>query len=327
MIGPTVWTAILADPVSPFDPPTLRKVVHDQQRWSRRYLHPPARVLSRCAVFLIVCVKRLLPAWRAHSAMDQLCVWFLRNFVSAEAGELLIRHFLIETNLLNFVIRNAGVPGIPPVSLRPIGLRDLGNRAVIEHDVNVYKVLVELGVLVRGGVGAIAPPERLDMSMLDIPPIDAEPARRRWLNLDIQTALCFMNIPFALCLTPAEYQRAVHSLRLDEPLMALLAEITSDVRFLRWRPAGSVVRVDSTLDVPRAVYEHAVYCEHAHALLLALDAGPKPSTEPKPSAAPAAPPMLTKRAGGTPDRRAAPRPPSEPSAAGPSSPSSWPATG
>ena len=51
--------------------------------------------------------------------------------------------------------------------------------------------------------------------MLDIPPVDPERWRRRLLNLDIQTALCLMNIPFALCLTPQEYRRAVHSLRLD----------------------------------------------------------------------------------------------------------------
>jgi hypothetical protein len=282
MTGPTVWTAILADPVTPFDPPTLRKVIRDQQRWSRRYLYPVLRIVSRLAVFAIVVGKRLVPVrWSAHGTMDRLCIWFLRTFVSAEAGELLIRHFIIETNLLNFVIVNSGcaatgttpgatgAPGVAPVTLRPTTLRDLGNRAVIQHDVNVYEVLVALGVLARSG-RCIERPPVLDLSMMDVPAIDSSPGRRRLVDLDIQSALCLMNIPFALCLTPDEYQRAVHSLRLDETLMALLAEITGDYRFLRWRPAGSTVRVDSTLDVPRAVYEHAVYCEHAHALLLSL---------------------------------------------------------
>jgi hypothetical protein len=40
--------------------------------------------------------------------------------------------------------------------------------------------------------------------------------------------------------------------------------LTGDPTFLRWRPGTSVVRVDSALDVPRAVYEHAVICEYAH---------------------------------------------------------------
>jgi hypothetical protein len=30
------------------------------------------------------------------------------------------------------------------------------------------------------------------------------------------------------------------------------------------------VRVDSAVDVPRAVYEHAVICEHAHERLIQL---------------------------------------------------------
>jgi Family of unknown function (DUF6999) len=274
MSGPSIWTAILADPVTPFDPATLRMVVHDQQRWSRRYLYPWVRAVSRIVVALIVAAKRLVPVQvSAHATMDRLCIWFLRRFVAAEAGALLVRHFIIETNLLNFLVRNCGVPGLAEVSLRPTDLAGLGDRAVIEHDLNVYRVLIELGMLARSGAGPVRRPEKLDTSMLDVPPIDAEPGRRRLLELDIQTALCLMNIPFALCLTAQEYQRAVHSLRLDESLLALLAEVTGDQTFLRWRPGTSVVRVDSTMDVPRAVYEHAVICEHAHAWLLRLGRG------------------------------------------------------
>ena len=59
-----------------------------------------------------------------------------------------------------------------------------------------------------------------------VPPIDASAGTRRFLRLDIQTALCLMNVPFALCLTDAEYQRAVHSLRLDESLLTILADLT-----------------------------------------------------------------------------------------------------
>jgi len=97
-----------------------------------------------------------------------------------------------------------------------VTLADLGNRAVIEHDLNVYRVLVALGRAAPLGQGDRA---RLDFGMLAIPPIDPEPHTRRLANLDIQTALCLMNIPFAACLTPAEYRRAVHSLRLDTSLL------------------------------------------------------------------------------------------------------------
>jgi Family of unknown function (DUF6999) len=264
--GPSVWMAILADPTVPFDRDTLALVLADQRRPSRRWLYPAVRPLSRLAVGLIRIAKRLLPFdFAAHSTMDRLCVWFLRRFVSPAAGALLIRHFIVETNLLNFVVRNAAPPGVEEVTLRPTTLAGLGNQAVIEHDLNVYDVLIGLGL----GGGPVVP-GNLDYDMLTVPPIDASPGARRLLRLDIQTALCLMNIPFALCLTDAEYRRAVHSLRLDESLLTVLADLTGDATFLRWRPGTPVVRVDSGMDVPRAVYEHALACEYAHEYLRLL---------------------------------------------------------
>jgi hypothetical protein len=262
-----VWDAVLADPTLPMDADTLKLVVADQQRWSRRWLYPWVRIVSRVSVGAIQLVKRVVPvSVSAHGLMDRLCLWFLRRCVDPVAVTLLIRHFVIETNLLNFVLRNARPAGYDVVTLRPTSLAGLGDRAVIQHDVNVYEVMTALRnhrLDVRGP---------LDFRMLDVPPIDPEPERRRFVRLDIQTALCLMNIPFALCLTGPEYRRAVHSMRLDASLLGVLAALTGDPSFREWKPAGSVVRMDSATDVPRAVYEHALACEHAHATLVDMAA-------------------------------------------------------
>lgn len=263
-----VWDAILTAPGLPFDPATRQLVVADQRRPSRRWIYPWVRPLARLAVAVIVVARRVVPIrLTAHSIMDTLCVWFLRRCVDPIAATLLIRHFVVETNLLAFVARNAGLPGVPEVTLRPTTLRHLGDRAVIEHDVNVYDVLIALGATTCGRPLA-PPPAGLDTTMLWVPAIDAEPRTRRLLRLDIQTALCLMNIPFALCLTAEEYRRAVHSLRLDTFLLGVLTDLTGDPTFRTFAPAASPVRVDTRLDVARAVYEHAVICEYAHALLL-----------------------------------------------------------
>lgn len=270
---PALWSAILADPTLPFDRPTLAQVLADQQRWSRRWLYPIVRVVSQVTVALILVGKRLVPLasrLTAHATMDRLCVWFLRRCVAPGSAGLLLRHFVIETNLLDFIVRNAGVPGLRPVTLRPTALRDLGDRAVIEHDLNVYRTLITLGAAAGTTPLRSRAARDLDLSMLAVPPLDVEPQTRRLLRLDIQTALCLMNILFVLCLTPDEYRQAVHSLRLDEAVLSVLAVLTADDTFRTWRPAGTMVRVDSRLDVPRAVYEHAVICEHAHARLLDL---------------------------------------------------------
>jgi hypothetical protein len=262
MMGPSVWHAIRSDPTTPFDPATLAMVVRDQQRWSRRWVYPWLRHLSRLVVALVRLVRAVLPArLRAHSTMDRLCIWFLRRFVAADACELLLRHFVIETNLINVIAVGAAAE---PVTLRPRTLADLGNRAVLVHDINVFDLLTRVRLADLSG------PLRLDPGVLEVPPLDVERGRRRWLNLDIQSALCLMNIPFAACLTPGEYERAVHSMRLDDSLLALLAHLTNDATFLRWCRGAVTARVDSAMDVPRAVYEHAVICEHAHERLVQL---------------------------------------------------------
>ena len=266
--GPSLWEVMAADPSIPMDRATLYLVIRDQRRRSRALLYPWVRVLSWVAVTIIVCGKRICPIrFCAHATMDRMCLWFLRRFVSPTAVSLLIRHFIVETNLLNFCLRNARVPGPPVVGLRPVTLSGLGNRAVIEHDLNVYRVLFALGC---AGLPGQPDPAGLDFSMLNVPEADPEPGTRRLANLDIQTALCLMNIPFAACLTPGEYRRAVHSLRLDASLLTVLAALTGDATFLGWRTALPPVRVDSNVDVPATVYEHAVVCEYALARLCQL---------------------------------------------------------
>lgn len=267
---PSMWEAIYADPSVPLDRAVVRQIIRDQRRLSRRWLHPVVRIVSRVVVAIVSVIKRVLPfRWMPLRTMDTLCVWFLRHYVSPDAVELLIRHFVIETNLVNFIIRNTGAR-IEPVTLRPVALAELGDSAVVEHDVNVYDVLIALD-----GV-PLDRPATLDFAQLDIPHLDAERHVHRRLRLDIQTALCFMNIPFSMALTVEEYRRAVHSMRFDDSFLEILALITGDDTFRHWKLAGMSLWMDSNVDVPRMVYRHALVCEYAHAHLVKLAGGRYP---------------------------------------------------
>jgi hypothetical protein len=79
--------------------------------------------------------------------------------------------------------------------------------------------------------------------------------------------MCMMNIAFCLLTTSDEYRRAVHSLQLDESLLAILAELTDDPVFLSWKPAGYIPIVRTNRDVPRDLFAHAVIHEYVHARL------------------------------------------------------------
>lgn len=267
---PNMWEAIYADPSIPLDRALVRQIIDDQRRPSRRWLYPIARIISRVLVAIISVLKRILPfRWMPLRTMDFLCIWYLRRFVSVGAVQLLLRHFVVETNLVNFILRNTK-SGMEPVTLRPDTLAELGNAAVVEHDINVYDVLIALD-----GVD-LTPDGPLDFSDLDIPPLDAEPHRRRITRLDIQTALCWMNIPFSISLTLEEYRRAVHSMRFDDSFLEILAVVTGDGKFRDWKLAGMSLWMDSNVDVPRMVYRHALICEYAHAQLVKLAGGEYP---------------------------------------------------
>lgn len=267
---PSMWEAIYSDPSVPLDRAVVRQIINDQRRLSRRWLYPVARILSRVLVGIISVFKRVVPIrWMPLPTMDRLCIWFLRRCVAPNAVELLIRHFVIETNLVNFIIRNTSVE-MEPVTLRPTSLTGLGDNAVVEHDINVYDVLIALDGT------PMVPAETLDFAELDIPPLDAQRRVRRFFRLDIQTALCFMNIPFSMALTLEEYRRAVHSMRFDDSFLEILAVITGDDAFRHWKLAGMTLWMDSNVDVPRMVYRHALICEYAHAHLVKLAGGQYP---------------------------------------------------
>lgn len=267
---PSMWEAVYADPSVPLDRALSRQIINDQRRLSRRYLYPVIRIFSRVAVALVSIIKRVIPLrWMTLKTMDKLCVGFLRRFVAPDAVELLIRHFVVETNLVNFIIRNTAVD-MEPVTLRPVRLSELSDNAVIEHDVNVYDVLIALDEV------PINAQEALDFSDISIPPLDAERRFPRLLRLDIQTALCLMNIPFCMALTVEEFRRAVHSLRFDDSFLELLSVICDDDTFRHWKTGGLSLWMDSNVDVPQMVYRHALVCEYAHARLVKLAGGQYP---------------------------------------------------
>jgi len=221
---------------------------------------------------VIVAIKRLLPfqfSW--HSMLDRLGVLFLRRCVSREGGELLLRHFIVETLLIRFVARNSGLEGMREPDLMPTTFKGLMGHAVIQHDINMYRLIIDTGEKLRASARFKCDKRTsLDFSMLDVPDITPDDECFRFINLDLGTALYFMNIPFALLTSEDVYEQAVNSFQLDEPLMARLADITGDSLFRAWGTQQSLGWLEINRDVPRALYMHAMVHEYAHTHLRRL---------------------------------------------------------
>lgn len=269
---PLHFQALRVDPATPLSERTAALLHRDLQRWTRRYVRPIARLVSLTAVWVIVTLKRLLPfQFSSHSLLDRLGVWFLRRCVSPEGGELLLRHFIVETLLIRFVARNSGLQDIPEPELMPTTLTGLMGHAVIQHDVNMYRLIIDAGEKLRASNRTrLERNAAVDFSMLDVPAITPDPDCFRLISLDLGTALYFMNIPFAFLTSEDTYEQAVNSFQLDEPLLAHIADITGDSLFRAWGKQQSLSWVEINRDVPRALYMHAVVHEYAHTHLCRL---------------------------------------------------------
>ncbi len=272
---PLHFHALRADPAMPLSVRAAELLHHELQRWTRRYVRPVARLVSRVAVWGIVTLKRLLPfqfAW--HTGLGWFSFWFLRHCVSREGGELLLRHFIVETALIRFVARNSGLAGVPEPALAPTRFEGLLGHAVIEHDVNMYRLIIDIGERLRAaGKHRCDRRDRLDFSMMDIPFITPDEDCRRLINLDLGTALYLMNIPFALLTAEDVYEQAVNSFSLDASLLAHLADISGDEQFRSWGVQQTLGWLAIDGDVPRALYRHALVHEYAHTHLCRLGEG------------------------------------------------------
>jgi hypothetical protein len=259
-----VGDAPLHDSARPVSDAVRARASRDLARWSHGVVLPFARALSLATVALIRLCKRVLPfQFRWHRGIDVLCVWFIRHFVSADAAELLARHFIVETNLLAFIAANCGKDVRGP-TLRPSTIAALGNHAVIDHDIAVYSLVNDVAL---AGADVITQRDELDFGALEVPVIDAERGRHRWLALDVETSLYLMNVPFCLFTTEGEYELAVNSFRLDEDICAMLAGLTGDPIFKTWTPVPVPAWIGGCRDVPRELFWHAAVCEYAHTRL------------------------------------------------------------
>ncbi len=266
----TLAEAIVVDRAIPAADATRQAIARELDRPSRRYLMPIVRLVSLVAVALIVTAKRILPfQFSSHALIDRLGVWCLRHLVSPEGVYLLLRHFIVESQLINFVVRNAGDDSIAGTELLPTSLDELYDNAVMEHDRNIYRLVVQLG---RSKTVSFAP-KAVDFSDLDVPTIDTEAGRQRLLNLDLETSLYLMNIFFCLFTTEDEYEQAVNSFAFDHSLLSYIADITGDDSFRRYTPMKFRMWVSIRRDVAREVYWHAIVNEYAHTRLCQLRDG------------------------------------------------------
>ncbi len=270
--NPTLWESIALDPTLEIPDDSRAFQLRNLRRPQRLLLQPTVRLVCRVWIKVIFSIKRL-PGLRHLASPDTLTrmtPWFVTQACSVETHELLLRHFVVESQLINFVARNCGSESVHEVGLLPTRAVELGDdhgmNAVVRHDVNMFNLVIDLGEAPDLDL-TTRPIGDLDFSMLEIPEFDLAPEARRRFNLDAESALSFIVAALATLMDFATAERALNSLQLDESLLVAIAELTGDDTFRTWTPVKFGNWLATPHDVARDLLWHFMVNEYAHTRL------------------------------------------------------------
>lgn len=224
---PNPWQALYLDQSTPIDARVKEAWLRDSSSWSRQFILPVARPFARLVIILIQLVRTLLPnSLTSSPLLHRLIAWSLATFVRPEANWLILRHFHMGSEILDFIARN--VPGVtvPLNPLRPTNLPALRDDLFVKHDINLFNFVINLNRELRAQQREITRPPTLDFSGISDSRFGIEHMPDRWHNfIDLQTAIELFTPIYQLFLTDNDFWRATNSLQLDETIAIYVARI------------------------------------------------------------------------------------------------------
>jgi hypothetical protein len=216
------FDAVAADGATPISAEAKRLWLIDLRRPMRWSVLPVLQFFFATLLHLTWFFKRLpLPQFRHHALLQKTICWFCKHFVSYEANILILRHFVTESNILNFVLTNTCDRGqFSPVGLFPLRIDDMLEHSFVRHDEELFRCFVEM----KEKVPVARKPVWDGWKDVDQMPFQIE---RRWTQiLDFETAHILFMCLFCFLLTAEEYQGAINGFNLDQSLAVRIEKIT-----------------------------------------------------------------------------------------------------
>jgi hypothetical protein len=230
---PDPWLALHLDPGLPFDPQAKAALIMDARSFSRRFVLPLARPIARTMIVFFALFRLFLPRALASSRFLHWLIYVgLRTFVSPAANFLILRHFHLGAQIVAFV--NANAPRkVETTPLAPLRLADVKDDLFLRHDLNLYNFIIRLNQALRDDGTGLTAPARIDFDPISDAPIPFEQFPNRWTNfLDLFSAIELYTPLYQLLLTQRDFNRANHSLQLDETMAIYTAQILGDATHL-----------------------------------------------------------------------------------------------
>ncbi len=224
---PDPWLAFQDDANLPLDPLARDSWIADTSRWSRQFLMPIIRPISKVVMGLIQLYKIIFPnALTSSLLMHGIITWGLKRFVTPEGNYLLVRHFHLGSQILEFLKHNIEGVKIETEPLYPPDLDAFKDNLILKHDINLYNFVIDLNRELKEKNLKVSPRSSFDFSDLHHPPITIEQFRHGRLNfIDIHTAIEIILPLFQFLQTDRAFWRSTQSLQLDETVGLYFANL------------------------------------------------------------------------------------------------------
>ncbi|MFT5445124.1 MAG: hypothetical protein ACI9DC_000284 [Gammaproteobacteria bacterium] len=270
---PNPWLAIYLDDSVPIDDTVKRAWLADSSTRSRQFLLPVVRPLARLSIVALQLIKTLIPnQFTSSSVLHRLLEWGLSNWVAPTGNWLILRHFQLGAEILDFIGRNAPVDGIP--AGHDMRLRDLSrihDHAFLRHDLNLFNFVIYLNQRLREGAVELGCCDPVDFSAITDGPLDIAPMPQRWSNfIDLQTAIELFTPVYQLFLTDNDFWRATNSLQLDETIAIYVSRIIGEPLPLIMANNGHPMVPLTTLRAGARLVLHGLNTEMLHAMLVQM---------------------------------------------------------
>ena len=271
---PNPWLALYLDMSLPLSDEVKAALLANSGSKSRQFLLPLIRPLAKLTIVLFQVLKVFVPNKFTSSRVLHQTIYFgLKYFVRPDANYLILRHFHLGSEILQFVASN--VPGIqiPLNPLRPRNLADLKDDVFLKHDLNIYNFLIRLNREMKAkGITITKQPQLIVDGVTDGPfQIDENSLPRGPFNiLDLETAIEIYTPLYQLFLTDSDFWRACNSLQLDETVAIYSARLIGDPSYVSLVNNKHPLVPLSTLQAGYRLLLHGLAAECLHATLVQI---------------------------------------------------------
>ena len=272
---PNPWLALYLDQSTPVDPTVKEAWLRDSSSRCRQFVLPVVRPIARSAIVVFQLVKIVLPkAFTSSWLLHRLLAWALRMFVRPEANWLILRHFHIGSEILDFIARNVPGTDVPLNPLRPQNLEHLRDDLFLKHDLNLFNFVINLNRSLRSQGREVTRPSGLDFGGISEGNFGIEAMPARWHNfVDLQTAIELFTPVYQVFLTDIDFWRATNSLQLDETIAIYVARILEQPHNLVLLNNKHPMVPESTLRAGYRLVLHGLASEMLYELLVRAKRG------------------------------------------------------